>query len=102
MVQQGQVFELTRRGRDGERLWAFATGSAVAARSAFNVAVSPPSRTRVTGSSASSSGFDGSDRIARRLTLAELVEIYLAQHDVQPVTIEERPLPARQGNRDVR
>jgi hypothetical protein len=23
MVQQGQVFELTRRGRDGERLWAF-------------------------------------------------------------------------------
>jgi len=27
-------------------------------------------------------------RIARRLTLAELVETYLAQHDVQPVTIE--------------
>src|SRR5712692_9346369 len=28
-------------------------------------------------------------RIARRLTLAELVEAYLAQHDVQPVTIEK-------------
>ena len=28
-------------------------------------------------------------RIARRLTLAELVEVYLAQHDVQPVTIEK-------------
>ena len=28
-------------------------------------------------------------RIARRLTLAELVETYLAQHDVQPVTIEK-------------
>jgi len=23
MVQQGQVFELARRGRDGERLWAY-------------------------------------------------------------------------------
>jgi hypothetical protein len=45
MVQQGKVFELTRRGRDGERLWAS--------------------------------------------TLAELVETYLAQHDVQPVTIEK-------------
>jgi len=28
-------------------------------------------------------------RISRRLTLAELVEAYLAQHDVQPVTIEK-------------
>jgi len=28
-------------------------------------------------------------RIARSLTLAELVEVYLAQHDVQPVTIEK-------------
>src|SRR6266480_1810465 len=28
-------------------------------------------------------------RIARRLTLTELVETYLAQHDVQPVTIEK-------------
>ena len=28
-------------------------------------------------------------RIARRLTLAELIEIYLAQHDVQSVTIEK-------------
>jgi hypothetical protein len=28
-------------------------------------------------------------RITRRLTLAELVETYLEQHDVQPVTIEK-------------
>jgi hypothetical protein len=28
-------------------------------------------------------------RISRRLTLSELVETYLAQHDVQPVTIEK-------------
>jgi hypothetical protein len=27
-------------------------------------------------------------RIARSLTLAELVEVYLVQHDVEPVTIE--------------
>ena len=28
-------------------------------------------------------------RIARSLTLAELVEVYIAQHDVEPVTIEK-------------
>jgi hypothetical protein len=28
-------------------------------------------------------------RIARSLTLAELVEVYLVQHDVEPVTIEK-------------
>ncbi len=28
-------------------------------------------------------------RIPRSLTLAELVDVYLAQHDVQPVTIEK-------------
>jgi integrase len=40
-------------------------------------------------SSASSSGFDGSDGLRGGLTFAEVVETYLAQHDVQPVTIEK-------------
>jgi hypothetical protein len=30
-------------------------------------------------------------RIKRRLTLSELVDTYLDQHDVQPVTIEKLP-----------
>jgi hypothetical protein len=43
----------------------------------------------VTRSSASSSGYDESSWITRRRTLSEFVEAYLAQHDVQPVTIQK-------------
>jgi hypothetical protein len=85
MVQQGQTIELTRREPSGERLWAYryrtgGRGSTCVQRGGF------------------SSEQDARDalerlrrerRIARRLTLAELVETYLAQHDVQPVTIEK-------------
>ena len=89
MVQQGQVFELTRCGPGGERLWAYRyrTGgrdskrvqrggfvSEQDARDALERELERLRRER---------------RIARRLTLAELVETYLAQHDVQPVTIEK-------------
>ena len=89
MVQQGQTIELTRRGLSGERLWAyrFRTGgrdskrvqrggfaSEQDAREALERELEQLRRER---------------RIARRLTLAELVETYLAQHDVQSVTIEK-------------
>jgi hypothetical protein len=89
MVQQGQTFELARRGRDGEPLWAyrFRSGgrgskrvqrggfvSELDAREALERELERLRRER---------------RISRRLTLAELVETYLAQHDVQPVTIEK-------------
>ena len=89
MVQQGQVFELRRSKSDGERLWAFRyrTGGRDSkrvqrggfaceqdAREALERELERLRRER---------------RIARRLTLAELVETYLAQHDVQPVTIEK-------------
>src|ERR671935_1386813 len=89
MVQQGQTIELTRRGPGDERLWAYryrtgGRGSRRVQRGGF------------------ASGQDARDalerqlerlrrerRIARRLTLAELVETYLPQHDAQPVTIEK-------------
>src|SRR5947209_11078895 len=89
MVQQGQTIELTRRGPGGERLWAYRyrTGgrdskrvqhggfaSEQDARAALECELERLRRER---------------RIARRLTLAELVATYLAQHDVQPVTIEK-------------
>src|SRR5213078_1952981 len=90
MVQQGQTIELTRREPGGERLWAYRyrTGgrgskrvqkggfaSEQDARAALERELERLRRGR---------------RITRRLTLAELVETYLAQHDVQPVTIEKR------------
>ena len=89
MVQQGQTIELTRRGANGERLWAYryrtggrdskriqrgGFGSEQDARGALERELERLRRER---------------RIARRLTLDELVEAYLEQHDVQPVTIEK-------------
>ena len=66
-----------------------AIASAGAARDGCNAAGSRVSATRSRPSSASSSGSAASERIPRSLTLAELVDEYLAQHDVQPVTIEK-------------
>jgi hypothetical protein len=89
MLQQGQVFELTTRGGDGERLWAYRfrvggrgskriqRGGFVSERDAREALERELERIR------------RERRIPRSLTLAELVESYLAQHDVQPVTIEK-------------
>jgi hypothetical protein len=82
-----RVFELTTRGRDGERLWAYRLrfggrdskriqrggfASEQDAREALERDLERVRRER---------------RIPRSLRLSELVESYLAQHDVQPVTI---------------
>ena len=89
MVQQGQTIELTRSGADGERLWAYRYRTCgrdskrvqrggfaceEGARHALDCELERLRRER---------------RIARRLTLSQLVETYLDQHDVQPVTIEK-------------
>lgn len=86
MVQQGQVFELATRGRDGQRLWAY--------RHRFGARSSR--RVQRGGFASEQDARDAlarelerlrrEARVARRLTLDELVETYLAQHDVQPVT----------------
>jgi len=87
MVQQGQTIELTRRGPDGERLLAYRyrTGgrdskrvqrcgfrSEADARAALERVLEKHRRGRGVG---------------RRLTLAEFVDEYLAQHEVSPVTL---------------
>src|ERR671911_556132 len=89
MVQQGQTFDLTRRGPGGERLWAyrFRTGgrgskrvqrggftSEQDAREALERELERLRRER---------------RVARGVTPAGLVETYLAQHDVQPGAVEK-------------
>src|ERR671936_121920 len=89
MVQQGQTFELTRRGPDGERLWAYR----------YRTGGRGSKRVQLGGFASEQDAREALERelerlrrerrIARRLTLAELVEAYLAQHDVQPVTIEK-------------
>jgi hypothetical protein len=91
MLQQGQVFELTTRGRDGERFWAYRfrfrfggrgsqriqRGGFLSERDACEALERKLERVR------------RERRIPRSLTLSELVESYLAQHDVQQVTINK-------------
>src|SRR6266487_5343184 len=89
MVQQGQTFELTRRGPSGEPLWAYR----------YRTGGRGSKRVQRGGFASEQDARDALERelervrrerrIARRLTLTELVDTYLAQHDVQPVTIEK-------------
>jgi integrase len=87
--QQGQVFELKKRDREGEPLWAYR----------YRVAGRGSRRVQRGGFASEQDAEDALQReldrlrrerrIPRGLTLSELVETYLAQHDVQPVTIEK-------------
>jgi integrase len=89
MVQQGQVFELTRRDRSGQPLWAYR----------YRIGGRGSRRVQRGGFACEQDARDALEReldrvrrerrISRSLTLAELVETYLAQHDVQPVTTEK-------------
>jgi hypothetical protein len=89
MVQQGQVFQLTRCGSDGEPLWAYRyrTGGRDAKRiQRGGFASEQDARESL---ERELERLRREARIARRVTLDELVGTYLAQHDVQPVTIEK-------------
>jgi hypothetical protein len=88
-MQQGQVFQLNRKGRDGQPQWAFryrsgGRGSPRVQRGGFG--------SEADAAAALERELDRvrrERRIPRGLALAERVETYLAQHDVQPVTIEK-------------
>jgi hypothetical protein len=89
VTQQGQVFELKRRSREGQPLWAYRyrlsgrgsrrvqRGGLASEQDAAAALERDLERVR------------RQRRIPRSLTLAELIETYLAQHDVQRVTIEK-------------
>jgi integrase len=89
MVQHGQTFELRRRGTTGERLWAYR----------YRAGGRASKRVQHGGFASEQDARDALERelerlrrerrITRRLTLSELVDTYLDQHDVQPVTIEK-------------
>jgi integrase len=89
MAQQGQVFELKRRSRNGHSLWAYR----------FRIAGRGSRRVQRGGFASEQDASDALDRelervrrqrrISGTLTLSQLVETYLAQHDVQPVTIDK-------------
>ena len=89
MSQQGQLIRLKRAGRDGEPLWAYR----------YRVGGRDSKRVQRGGFASERDAAEALERelerlrreqrVARSLTLAELVEAYLEQHDVDPVTIEK-------------
>ena len=89
MSQQGQLIRLTRTGRGGEPLWAFR----------YRVAGRDSRRVQRGGFASERDAADALERelerlrreqrVSRSLTVAELVDAYLGQHDVEPVTIDK-------------
>jgi hypothetical protein len=89
MSQQGQLFRIKRTGRDGQPLWAYryrlgGRGSRRVQRGGF-----ASERDAAEALERELERLRRERRVARSLTLAELVETYLVQHDVEPVTIEK-------------
>jgi integrase len=89
MSQQGQLLRMSRTGRDGEPLWAYryrlgGRGSRRVQRGGF-----ASERDAAQALERELERLRRERRVSRSLTLAELVEVYLAQHDVEPVTIEK-------------
>jgi integrase len=89
MSQYGQVFRLKRTGRDGAPMWAFryrvgGRGSKRVQRGGF-----ASERDAAEALERELERLRRERRLSRSLTLAELVEVYLLQHDVEPVTTEK-------------
>jgi integrase len=89
MSQQGQLFRIRRTGRDGEPLWAYryrlgGRGSKRVQRGGF-----ASERDAAQALEPELERLRRERDVSRSLTLAELVKVYLAQHDVEPVTIEK-------------
>ncbi len=89
MSQRGQLIPLKRTGRDGEPLWAYRyrmggrdakrvqRGGFASERDAAEALERELERLR------------RERRLSKSMTVAQLIEAYLAQHDVEPVTIEK-------------
>src|SRR5512133_3483427 len=89
MSQQGQLIRLKRTVRDGEPLWAYryrmgGRDSKRVQRGGF-----APERDAAEALKRELERLRREKRVSRSLTVAELVEVYIAQHDVEPVTIEK-------------
>jgi hypothetical protein len=89
MSQQGQVIRLKRRGRTGESLWAYR----------YRAGGRDSKRVQRGGFASERDAAEALERELERLrrerriscsvTVAELIDVYLAQHDVEQVTIEK-------------
>jgi hypothetical protein len=85
VIQQGQVFKLKAKGREGQPLWRTATGS----RARIGEAQVGGFATRAEGLKALEKVLArlGPGGRAATLTLGELVDEYLEMHQAEPVTL---------------
>ena len=102
MIQQGQVFELKRASREQGLLWAYryrvgGRGSKRVQRGGFATG-----EDAVEALERELERVRRERRVPRSLTLAELVDVYLAQHDVAAGDDREAALAAREGDRRLR
>src|SRR5829696_6822467 len=89
MFQQGQVFRLTRRGSDGSPRWAYR----------YRVGGRTSKRIQRGGFKSEQAAIEALERAPERLQrerglveappLRDLVDVYLAQHDGEPETVEK-------------
>jgi hypothetical protein len=80
MLQQGQVFELATRGRDGKRVWAYRYRAGGRTRSACSAAASAVRRTRARRWSAFWRGSGARVGWREGRPLADFVDEFLENH----------------------
>jgi integrase len=89
MIQQGQVFKLTSVTRDGGTLWAYRYRTAGRNSKRIQRGGFASEHDARAALDRALEKLRWTDRTAPMLTLAELVDRYLAQHEVSPVTLEK-------------
>jgi FMN phosphatase YigB (HAD superfamily) len=89
MVQQGQVFQLETKGRDGERLWAYRCRVAGRGSRRIQQGGFASERDAREALERALERLRREQRVSRSLTLRQLVDEYLAQHEGEPETIEK-------------
>jgi hypothetical protein len=89
MIQQGQVFKLTSVARDGGTLWAYRYRTAGRNSKRIQRGGFVSEQDARAALDRALEKLRWADRSAPMLTLAELVDSYLAQHEVSPVTLEK-------------
>jgi integrase len=89
MLQQGQVFALATRGRDGKRLWAYRYRTGGRASKRVQVGGFRSAEDARAALERALENLRREGGVGKRPTLADFVDEYLAQHEVSPVTLEK-------------
>jgi hypothetical protein len=89
MSQQGQLIRLKRTGREGEPLWAYRYRAGGRSSKRVQRGGFASERDAAEALERELERLRRERRVSKSLTLGELIEVYLEQHDVEQVTIEK-------------